>query len=280
MWVVGLLLGYALVLYGLRDQLGPAGVDFGAALYFAGTSLFTLGYGDVVATGGAARFVALFAAANGLVLVALIVTFLFSLYGSFQRREVLVVSLDARAGAPPSGMRFLETYAAEGMLEDLGPQLRDWELWCAEVLDNHLAYPVLAYFRSSHDDESWIGALGAVLDAATLLSTTVEGGPHGQAHMTQAAGAHLVEDLARFFGVEESREVGVERQEYEEARSTLGAAGYRLRDADLAWRDFSALRTGYAGALNALAQYWAVPPARWVGDRSHVHHAKPEPKRS
>ncbi|HET6317543.1 MAG TPA: ion channel, partial [Chloroflexota bacterium] len=174
LWVSGLMFGYGLVLDGLRSELRPEPENFGTSLYFAGVAMLTIGFGDFVAVGPWARLVSLVAAATGLGLFALVITLLFTLYGSFQRRERAVVVLEAGAGAPPSGVTLLETYALGGMLDDLPRVFAEWQSWAAEVLDTHLAYPVLAYFRSSHDNDSWVSSLGAVMDAATLVLTTIE----------------------------------------------------------------------------------------------------------
>lgn len=270
-WVLGLVLGYGLILHALRDELTPRPPDFGSALYVAGTSLLTLGFGDIVPTGFAARVVVLLTAASGPALVGLVLALLFSLYASYQRREALITTLDARAGAPPSGVRLLQTYAALGMAVDLPETFRTWELWTAEVLDSHLAYPPLAFFRSSHDSESWISALGAVLDAATLTLSALDGMPAGAAELMFDIGVHAVEDLTHYFRLEHVHAVGVERAEFEEAMVTLATAGYRLRPVDEAWASFAELRGRYAGPLNALAHEWATPPALWIGDRSTLH---------
>jgi hypothetical protein len=127
------------------------------------------------------------------------------------------------------------------------------------------------FFRSTHDNESWVSALGAVLDAATLLRTAIEG-PHGQARMTQGIASHLVEDLAGFMRLPAFGDAGVEEAEFTAARARLAAAGYPLRDAATAWADFAAERSVYAPRLNALARYFAVPPTLWIGDRSPVRH--------
>ena len=272
LWIVGLVAGYGLVLHALREQLDPRPPDVWAALYFAGTSLLTIGFGDIAPVGPGARLVALVAGASGLILVALAITFLFSLYTTFQRREQLVVTLDERAGAPPSGVRLLETSARLGMLDDLPRLFAAWELWSAEVLDSHLAYPLLGFFRSSHDNESWVSALGALLDAATLCVTTVEGVTDGQARMLLGLGTHLVEDVTRFFAMPHEHETLVERSEFDAARAELAGAGLRLRDANESWAAFTKLRARYASDLNSMAAFWAVPPAQWIGDRSTMRH--------
>ena len=278
-WVAGLVLGYGLVLDALRDQIKPPPENLGASMYFAGTSLLTLGFGDYVATSGWARLMTLAAAATGLGLFAAVLTLLFTLYGSFLRREVAVLVLEAGAGSPPSGVTLLETYALAGILDDLPRVFETWQAWSAEVLESHLAYPVLAYFRSSHDNASWISSLGAVMDAATLVLTTIEDGPKGWAKLSRAVGGHCLEDLVQTFRLRDEPEVGLEREEFDAACRRLEWAGFRLRDADEAWEHFTRLRMEYAGRVNALARNWASPPAQWIGDRSPLRydraHIKP-----
>ena len=268
-WIAGLIIGFGLMLYALRTQTRPPLENLPMALYFAGTSLLTIGYGDIVAHSALARLVSVTAAVAGLGLIALTISFIFSLFASFQRREVLVVTLDARAGAPPSGVSMLEAVSKLGLKDDLARIFVEWEKWAAEVLDSHMAYPLLAYFRSSHDNESWISALGAVLDAATLVLTTVTDIPRGPAQLMYAMGRHAVEDLARYFRIPQDHEPGVERYEFDEARGRLASAGYTLLAPDDSWTAFARLRSEYAGPLNDMAKWWAAPPTQWIGDRSY-----------
>ena len=274
-WISGFVLGYGLLFDALRDQIRPTPENLGASLYFAGTALLTLGFGDFVAISALARILTLAAAATGLGVFATVITLLFTLYGSFQRREVAVVVLEAGAGAPPSGLTLLETYARAGIMADLSHVFRDWQAWAAEVLDSHLAYPILAYFRSSHDNDSWISSLGAVMDAATLVLTTIEDGPKAWAKLSRAVGGHCIEDLVLYFGLPVQPEVGLERAEFDEARVRLQQAGFQLQDAEQSWANFSRLRLEYAGRINALARYWATPPAQWIGDRSPLRYPRP-----
>ena len=273
-WVAGLILGYGLLLHALAFQLRPVPDDLGTALYFAGVALLTLGFGDIVATGAPARLITLIAAANGLGLFALVIALLFTLYGSFQRREVAVVVLQAGRGAPPSGVTLLEADTLGRILGDLPRVFADWQAWAAEVLDSHLAYPILVYFRSSHDNDSWISSLGAVMDAATLVLTTIEDGPKGWAKLSRAVGGHCLEDLVNYFRLPAEPEIGVERAEFDEARRRLEQAGFRLRDAEESWASFAHHRAEYAGRVNALAHHWATPPAQWIGDRSPLRHPR------
>src|SRR5258708_30004999 len=187
--------------------------------------MLTIGFGDVVPIGSLARLTSLVAAASGLGLFALVITFVFTLYGSFQRREVAVVVLEAGAGAPPSGVNLLETYALLGILDDLPRVFANWQAWSAEVLDSHLAYPILAYFRSSHDNDSWISSLGAVMDAATLVLTTVKDGPKGWAKLSRSVGGHCLEDLVAYFGLQSDTDVRGQLAEFDDAHRRLQRAG-------------------------------------------------------
>jgi len=269
-WVFSLIVGFGLVFFGLKAGLNPTPPDLSAAMYYAGTSLLTIGYGDIVATQGPTRFFSIAAGASGLATVAVVLTFLFSLFASFQRREVFVVTLDARGSAPASGLALLEMHAALDLVHDLPRLFEHGQAWCAEVLDTHLAYPVLCYFRSSHVDVSWIAALGALLDAATLAISSTEDIPRGQAVLMHSVGAHVTHDLAKYFGLLADDEVLVERAEFQAARARLAAAGFRLRDEGQSWDAFCRLRAEYAGTLNNMARYWAITPAQWIGDRSPI----------
>ena len=264
-WLIGFIVGFGLILYALRDELQPASADLGTTLYFAATSVLTLGFGDVVAQGGPARIVVTLAAISGLGLVALVVTFLFSLYGSYQRRELQVVVLQAAAGAPPSAVALLETYAELDLVGRLPDLFRDWERWAAEVLDSHVAFPLLNFFRSSHDDLSWISALGTVLDAASLVLTTIDGPPRGEAKLFKRVGTHLVEDIYNF-GFRTGMPASLDRADYEAACDRLREAGYRLEPLDRAWPAFEMARATYALRLEAMAAYWATPATSWLGD--------------
>ncbi len=269
-WLSGLLLGYGLIFYGLRGHTQPPLHSYIDAVYFAGTSLLTIGYGDIVATDTIARLFTLAAGATGLALFALTISFIFSIFGSFQNREVFIVMMGGRAGAPPSGVTLLETVSKYKIFEDFAQSMREGERWAASVLESHLAYPVLAYFRSSHDDESWIGTLGALLDASTMLITLTDSPLVGRAKLLHLIGVHLVRDLTRYFRVAVIETAGIERGEFDQACAQLTAAGWEVRCDDAAWKSFSELRMQYAGPLNEMAKFWMTPPSRWIGDRSEI----------
>lgn len=289
LWFAGLIVGFGLILHALHDQLMPPIADFETAFYMAGTSLLTIGFGDVVATTGAARFTVVFAGAAGLTIVALVIALTFNLYASFARREVLVLALDARAGAPPSGLVLLETYGRYGIPEELAALFAQFELWTAEMLDSHLAYPVLIYFRSSHDGQSWISALGAVLDAATLLvaavpeDAEVDGASlrnsRAGAKMLYSIGCHALVDLTQLRiagGIAKlaAPSPGIERSEFEAACQRLAQAGYPVLCDEATWQIFAERRSAYAARLNLLATYLASPPTQWIGDRTMLERVQ------
>lgn len=280
-WLVMLVVGWGLFFYGIRSELRPSNLSFDAAVYYAGASLLTIGYGDIVAVAPFARVMSLFAAASGLGVLAIVTSFLFALFGSFQNRERFVVSLGARAGLPPSGAGMLAVHGYAGLRGDLAQVFRDGQTWTAGVMESHLAYPILMLFRSSHDYESWVATLGTLLDAAALVMTAldpkrIDEQTHGQARIMYNLGRHLTSDFHAYFGFEFMHAgPGVERIEFQNACDRLRDAGYALLDVDLAWERFSHLRASYAPHLNALARWLEIPPVQWVGDRSIIAPAVP-----
>jgi hypothetical protein len=271
-WALVVIVGFGLVMDGVRDELRPRPDNFGTSLYFSAGTLVPLSYGDLVPEGALARIFTTAESATGVFLGALAITLLFTLYASFQRREELVVTLDAVAGAPPSGVQILETLNQEGMGDELTKTFQDWREWAAAVLESHLAYPLLLFFRSSHDNEAWVNSFGAVMDAATLLMSAVEGKPDGSARLMFTVGNHLVEDLSWYFKYERVDDPIVERMEFDQARERLKKAGYKCRGTDEAWDKFAHLRAKYASPLNQLARVLSIIPAQWIGDRSYLPH--------
>ncbi len=290
-WVVLLIVGYGLCFWALHSQIEPNPASFFEAVYLGGETLLTIGFGEFAPQGAGARLIALCAGASGLAVFALVISFLFTLYGTFERREVLILTLDARAGNPPSGVALLQNFAELDLLDDLPHFFEKWEEWSAQVLQSHIAYPILPFFRSNHEGESWIAALGAVLDAATLLATTVCSGskcgqkPLGAAHIMFRIGCHTVIDLSHWFGYRRDEDEDadpqpfVEKMEFLRARAMLERAGFALTEQEESWEKFRSARATYAASLNELSKHFAAPPAQWIGDRSMVSnspHRRPE----
>ncbi len=271
-WGFSLIFGYSLLIHALRDQFRPPLNDYLTSFYVSGTTLVPLAYGDFVPQEGLARAVVFLESATGVGVAALAITLLFELYGSFRSREESVVALDAIAGAPASGVQLLETSAERGMDDVQKETFDEWRRWSAMVLESHLAYPLLIYFRSSHDNEAWINSFGAVMDAASLIISSTDHESKGAARLMFTVGNHVVEDLTWILRLKTAPDPIIERQEFTAALTRLRVAGYRVTDGDEAWTQFAFLRSKYASTLNQIAQLLSAPPAQWVGDRSYLPH--------
>jgi hypothetical protein len=268
-WVSLALLGYALILWSpaFVDGIGPGGDSFGNALYVSGTSLFTLG--SVGGVTGWTRAIVVVEGATGLGLFAVVIAYLPVLYQAFNRREVGVLLLDARAGSPPSGPELLHRMGSAGVASSLHGLFAEWERWVADVLESHMSYPLLTLFRSPHDNTSWVTSLGSVLDAATLLLTAVEDEPDERAILMYGTGVHAVEDLFNYFRLTE-RETVIQRDEFEDVLGDMKDDGFAVRPLDDAFARFTEKRAKYAPRLDALAVLLAATPTLWIGDRSFL----------
>ena len=189
-WAAGLILGFALLLFGLH-----ATHSFGSAFYLSGSTFFTLGLGDVVPKANGSRAIVLIEAGTGLGFLAMVISYLPIFYQSFSRREIAISLLDARAGSPPTAIELVRRNGPEITLETLVL----WEKWTAELLESHLSYPILAFFRSQHDRQSWLSALTVVLDTSALVMTGLDRMPEGQARFTFAIARHALVDLTQLF---------------------------------------------------------------------------------
>jgi hypothetical protein len=202
LWASVLILGFAIVHYGLGSTIHTAGNEapsFALDLYFSGTTFVTLGLGDVAGSTWPARAFTVAEAGIGFGFLAIVVGYLPVIYQSFSRREVIISMLDARAGSPPNAAELLRRHAADGSLDRLDAMLREWEQWSAELLESHLSYPVLAYYRSQHDNQSWLSALTTILDASALVMAGLKGRSSTQARLTFAMARHAVVDLSQVF---------------------------------------------------------------------------------
>lgn len=198
LWASGLIFGFALLHWSLGMELAmPNDNDrgLGTYLYFSGTTFFTLGYGDVVPLSALGRALSVIEAGMGFGFLAIVISYLPILYQAFSRREVTISLLDARAGSPPTAAELLRRLAASRGLEALGPTLEEWERWCAELLESQLSYPVLSYYRSQHDNQSWVGTLTTILDVSALVIAAGDGGQLHQARLTFAMARHAAVDL-------------------------------------------------------------------------------------
>jgi hypothetical protein len=239
-------------------------------VYLSGTTFFTLGMGDVVPRIALAKFITVVEAGLGFAFLAIIIGYLPVIYQAFSRREIAISLLDARAGSPPSAGELLKRHGADSDHEDLARLLSEWERWSAEVLESHLSYPVLAYFRSQHGNQSWLAALTTMLDTSALVMVGFDGLCLRQARLTFAMARHAVVDLAQVFSAQRPERL-VERlddAEFNSLVTQLRIGGMELSAADAAVQ-LAELRAMYEPYVQALSEYLALPLPAWVRDGDH-----------
>lgn len=277
-WALFLVTGFGLLFFAMgtpfldtmatASHLGHLRTD----LYVSGTTLFTLGLGDVVPRSLAARGLIIFESATGLGLVALVIGYVPVLYGAFSRREVSVALLDARAGSPPTASELLRRHSFAGGQEALIILLIEWERWSAEILESHISYPILCYYRSQHDNQSWLSALTAVLDACALLISVVPGEASRQAQLTFAMARHALVDLGHVFHLEK-REAGWQAaggpnrlpgDAFNQLCGSMKDSGLRLCGDSEAPGRLHALRALYEPHAQALADYLGMTLPGWI----------------
>jgi hypothetical protein len=267
-WVFGLITGFALLHWSFGTPLNvPPGeeVDFLTYLYLSGVTFFTLGYGDVTAASALVRMLMIVEAGLGIGFLAVIIAYLPVLYQAFSRREVGISLLDARAGSPPTATQFLLRRARAGVgVAGAGPLFAEWERWAADLLESHLSYPLLSYFRSQHDNQSWLAALTVELDTCALLLAGTHGPELYQVRLTFAMARHAVVDLALFFHTP-PRSPEFDRLPPErlgQLRSALKESGLELQEGAAVDKKLAELRGLYEPFVYALAEYllFTMPP--------------------
>ena len=271
-WAAGLIFGFGLIQYGIggHEQLNQEPLTFGRILYHSGETFFTLGYGDIVPTSGGARALSVFEAGMGFAFLGVVIGYIPVVYASFSRREIQISMLDARAGSPPSAAELLLRLA--GRSEDPGVDqrvldevLRDWERWAGELLESHISYPVLSFFRSQHSNQSWVGALTTMLDVTSLVLTGIEGVHPGQAKLTFAMARHAAVDLAQVVNARYDPGA-VERltePELNALREALKGAGLQLRSDEYAGDKLAKLRSMYEPYVHSIGRNLMLTLPLW-----------------
>jgi hypothetical protein len=257
LWVLGLIVGFGLLHWSLATavQAPEHRASLGTYLYLSGTTFFTLGYGDVIPMAGLGRALAVLEAGLGFGFLAIVISYLPVLYQAFSQREVTISLMDARAGSPPSAAQLLLRLARAGGMGRITTFLGEWERWSAELLESHLSFPVLSYYRSQHDNQSWLGSLTTMLDTCAVLLAEVKGADAYQAQLTFAMARHVAVDLGLVLKVTPlplaaDRLPGAER---ERLRQLLREAGVPLRPDDGGVR-LTQLRAMYEPFVNGLSR--------------------------
>jgi len=245
---------------------GPDGRSgFGVDLYMSGTTFFTLGLGDVTPRTTLARGLTILESGMGFGFLALVIGYVPLIAQAFSRREVSISMLDARAGSPPTAARLLRRHVRDGD-DDLRGLLRDWERWSAELLESHVSFPVLSYFRSQHDNQSWVAALTTILDVCSLVVARIEDKPVPTARLTFAMARHAVVDLCAVFRLKPTPLVVDRLPPSEEKRleSFLAAAEVRFRADEASVAKLRALRAMYEPYVQALSSFLIMPLPDWL----------------
>jgi hypothetical protein len=251
---------------------GPDNVYY--ALRESGSSLTTLGFEGPRTPVHTALTLA--EAAIGLLLVALLVSYLPSIYAAFARREEQVKLLEVRAGSPPSAVEMLIRYNRIHGLDQLGAQWEKWEQWFVDIDESHTSLAALVFFRSPRPEHSWVTAAGAILDAASLTRAAVDVRADARADLCIRAGFLALRHIADFFDVSydpdphhPTHPISVTREEFDDACRRLAQAGVPLKaDREQTWQDFAGWRVNYDSVLLALCRLTMAPPAPWSSDRS------------
>ena len=281
-WAVGLIVGFGGLHWSAGSQLrtmsGTAG--FADDLYMSGTTFFTLGLGDIHPTGRIARILTVAEGGLGLGFLAIVIAYFPVLYQSFARREVRLTLLDAWAGSPPSAAELLRRLAAAGELKALDRFLADWEYWCSELLESHISYPVVAFFRSQHQRQSWVSALAAVLDVSALVVIGIEGVPTWQAHVTFAIARHVAVDLSQVLKARPV--VAADRlplEDLEQLRLQLEEVGLRPIRSAAADARLAEIRRSYEPYIVGLSALLMVPVPAWWQRTPSKDNWQTSPKR-
>ena len=268
LWTTVLLGGFGLMHWAVQGT-PPDGArsSLSEQIYMSGATFFTLGYGDVAPRSGLGRFLAVAEAGLGIGFIAMVISYLPVIHQFFSRREAFVMQMDGRAGSPPTAAALLARHSDPADLPRLDDYLREGERWACELLESHLAYPMLAYYRSQHENQSWLAALGCVLDAAALVLVGVDDLRPLQARLTFSAGRQVLVEMTRTFGIAPSRFTGGDRldhETYNRLEQRLTEAGLRWRGGDASRDNLAALRATYEPLLHALSDHLLTAVPTWL----------------
>lgn len=273
LWAIGLILGFAVLQYGAGEhvQLTNEPITFGRLMYHSGETFFTLGYGDIVPTSAISRALAVVEAGMGFGFLGTVIGYLPTIYSSFSRRELQISLLDVHAGSPPTAAEFLARLGKSSEQRLLDQVLRDWERSAGEVLESHISYPPLVYFRSQHVNQSWLGALTAVLDASALVVAGIEGLRSEQAKITFAMARHAVVDLTQVIRAQYDNSVPdrLPAEELSHLRQSLLDRGLRLKEGSEFEQKLATLRALYEPYSQALAATLLITLPPWIYAERH-----------
>src|SRR5437868_9755728 len=266
-WAVLFVFGFGLLLWGLATPLNAPDkpISFFTYLYMSGTAFFTLGLGDVTPMPGVGRVLVVIEVALGFIFLALVISYVPIIYQAFSRRELRISLLDSRAGSPPTAVELLRRNCVGKTVEELRMLLHDWEVWCADILESHLSYPILTFYRSQHEQQSWVEALTVILDTCALILTGIEGTPVEPARFAFAMARHTVVDLAQILDAPPTS--GVTRlssSDFVHLQDLLAASGIHLQEGTATEQKLAEFRETYEPFVSALATRIQVVLPPWL----------------
>lgn len=266
-WIFLVMMGYTLIFWSVGYG------DWIKSLEVSGSSVLTLGF---VAVDDFPEYLLAFSEALiGLILIAILIAYLPTIYGAFQRREQMVNMLEVRAGSPPTAWEMIARYNRIHGLDRLTPQWSTWEQWFVDIEESHTSIFVVVFFRSQQPDRSWITAAGAILDAAAFSRSVLDIPRDPQADLCIRAGFITLRRICDFFRIpyninpKPDDPISISRAEFDAVCQDLKAQDVPIKaDLDQAWRDFSGWRVNYDVPLLALCSLTMAPYAPWSSDRS------------
>lgn len=266
-WASSLVFAFAVLQWAAGSAISVSGgaPTFRTDLYMSGTTFFTLGLGDVLPTSTLARIITVAEAGVGFGFLAVVISYLPTLYGAFSLRELNISLLDARAGSPPTAAELLRRHGGLANTDVLTQYLRDWEIWSAQLMESHLSYPVLCYFRSQHDNQSWLAAFTTVLDVSALIVAYGTGAPKWQARLTFAISRHAVVDLAEVLRVPPAHPANdrLPPEDLVKVRDLVIATGVAGKCTESDDQKLKELRNMYEPYLTGLSHRLLMPLPTW-----------------
>jgi Ion channel len=267
MWAIGLILGFGLLEWGLGSPIKTQAHESGffVDLYLSGTTFFTLGLGDVTPHSTLSRLLTVIEAGLGFGFLALVIGYLPVLYTAFSKREIQISMLDVRAGSPPSASEILVRLGRSRNLHQLQSFLADWEFTGAETLETHMSYPVLMYYRSHHDNQSWLASITAVLDTCALVLSGIEGVEKWQAQNTFAMLRHCLVELGRLLNQtpKSARPERLNTVDFDVMCEYLALSGVKCLRTPEAQSQLAQYRSMYEPYVAALSDYLLLSTPCW-----------------
>jgi len=265
-WAGGLVAGFGTLYRAFDTGQEAARLSWANQLYFSGVTFFTVGYGDVVPHTPISKLLVVLEAGTGLGFIAIVIGYLPVLYQLFARREAKVTMLDAAAGSPPSAVTLLVRHSEGQSLPELEELLQEWQQWCAELMESQLSYPMLAFYRSQHDNQSWLAALTTIMDCCALMMVGMKGVRTFRARLAFSTARQAVIEMGRVFqvGAVPLQQDRLPSSGYEQLRLAFADAGLQFADEADAEQKLAAFRNTYEPFLNGLAEYLVLSLPDWL----------------